>query len=185
MARVSDEIKVIRAKRLNIVIQETGVLRKELARICGVTPAYVSSMAPKNPDGVDPKDIAAVSRTSARKINERFPDYSVEWLLGEDDYPNELVRKIEERIDRKHEQDQLDLVFGLLAELYGYTFTATTVMEPDGKPLDSGWQKQKVDTALIIKKDGKTVTVPRGVIHELQREIGDYCDFKLSRLFKG
>lgn len=185
MARISDEIKVIRAKRLNLVIQETGILRKELARICGVTPAYVSSMAPKNPDEADPKDIAAVSRTSARRINERFPDYSVEWLLGEDEYPNERVRRIEERIDSKHEQDHLDLAFGILSELYGYTFTATTVIEPDGKPLDSGWQKQKVDTALIIKKNGKTVTVPREVIHELQREIGDYCDFKLSRLFRG
>lgn len=194
MARVSDDTKVLCAKRLNQVIRETGILRKELAEICGVSPAYVSSMAPKKPDEVSPKDIAAISRSSARRINARYPDYSIEWLMGESAYQNERQREIEEQKAKSEERDMSSFAFELLASLNGYTRTSAVLLEPSGETLhfevEDEWDTQKIIDAeklvdaQIIQKDGKTVTISQERFDAIRREVSDFVDFKLGRLFK-
>lgn len=64
-------------------------------------------------------------------------------------------------------------------------FDADEIVERVAKAIASSsgtWEQAKSVPMMIVSRDGRSVTVPRSEIDQLQEEIRDFVDFKLSRM---
>ncbi len=181
MRDISQEIKITRSKRLKKVLDDTGMQRKEFADKIKVKPSYLSVLAPKKLDGFDLKRLATVTPDIAGRVSRKFPSYSVEWLLGKVDYRNEEERSKAEEAHQKYEGDRLALGLGAISDVCGYKMTATVVHELK-EVLPNGTKHYVPDTAIILSRDGKSVTVPRDELKALQQEVMHFVDFRLSQM---
>lgn len=175
MPKYSKEIKALSAARLKLLLKETGIQKQELAEIAGRSAQTVSAMV---------KGTAPVTERTARAINAHFPDYSIEYLMGESPYRNDREREAEERAEKRHHGDMLDLGIGALADACGYTFTARAVLVPQGEPLESGLQRFVPDTEVIVSREGSTTTISREDMRRIQQEVRDFLDFKIQQAFR-
>ena len=79
MSRPKGEIKGLRCKRLKEIIEREGVKQNQLSEETGISQQSISAMV---------QGKANVTETTAEIIVKRFPEYSIEWLLGFSDYKN-------------------------------------------------------------------------------------------------
>lgn len=73
MSRPKGEIKGLRCKRLKEIIEREGVKQNQLSEETGISQQSISAMV---------QGKANVTETTAEIIVKRFPEYSIEWLLG-------------------------------------------------------------------------------------------------------
>lgn len=101
-----------------------------------------------------------ISDVLINEICEIFPEYSSDWLKGED-------VKIKQRITGKLRKEQLQNTgFDHLVQYLGYTFTDAD---------DS--------SKICIQKDQKTALISYRTYNAIQKDLCDYLDYKLSKLF--
>ena len=172
---MSEELNQITGQRLKLLYRETGISQRDLAEMIGRKETALSPIA---------NGKAPLTARTAKLIHDVLPDYSVEYLTGESPYRNDREREIEERAQKKHHGDMLDLGIGALADACGYTFTARATLVPQGEPLESGFQKLVPDTEMIVSRDGNTTVISREDMRRIQQEVCDFLDFKIQQAFK-
>ena len=128
---------------------------------------------------------ASMTEETARRISEKYPEYSFEWLMGYVDYKNEMEhfgQAITEAQDKAH-----ILWTGLLA------FVKLSDFEINfASPLPkSNGGRHKVEDAIKMVRDGYVVRrgKQKGYISLekmslLQNEICDFIEFKLNKLLE-
>ena len=79
MPRPKAEINAKRCERLKQIIREQGIKQTKLSEETGISQQAISAMV---------RGKANVTETTAEIMAEKFPQYSVEWLLGFTDYKN-------------------------------------------------------------------------------------------------
>lgn len=77
MPRPKAEINAKRCERLKQIIREQGIKQTKLSEETGISQQAISAMV---------RGKANVTETTAEIMAEKFPQYSVEWLLGFTDY---------------------------------------------------------------------------------------------------
>lgn len=177
MPKYSKELKAETAKRLKQVLKETGIQKQELAKVAGRSAQLVSDML---------KGTAPLTEKTAEGIHAAFPDYSVSWLVGEAEYPNQRAQNLAVYQRAQKEADLLSVAFDALCKLNGYTYTATAPAHPNA---DGRIEVTELVTAIregFTVSDGKrSGHLSFDELHELKNEICDFAAFKLGRVVEG
>lgn len=177
MPKYSKEVKALSAAHLKLLLKQTGIQKQELAAIAGRSAQTVSAMV---------KGTAPVTERTAQAINAHFPDYSIGWLMGTEEYPNgrsEFVARVNQM---NHEGDLMREGFYAFAALMGYSVVLTSPASatPDGK-VDVIEVVEQIKGGYTITRGKQSAHISFDDMHDLQNEIADFVDFKLGRLFKG
>ena len=176
MAKYSAELKAKTASHLKQLLAETGIKKGEFARSIGRSAQTVSAMV---------KGSGPVTERTARAINDLYPDYSVEWLMGLAEYPNALAESVATIDQSKRDTALLNEGFRALAALMGYTVTKAA-----GAPIKNGRMRaedivSEVREGYLVCRDGKQARLSLEDMNLMQNEIADFVDFKLNRLLRG
>ena len=188
MAWLSDEVKAIRSNRLNQLVDEVGIRQVELAARIGRSAVLVSNMM---------RGKASVSDATCEALHAVFPDYSLGWLKGEEEFPNERIAALEELKRSKHDGDLLAIALDVLLEYHGCTLTT----EPSAAPVPTGDDApgaaaggvagaadNAADDAAAggfrLGCDGRTVDLTSGEVRALEADIADYVGFKVHQLMR-
>ena len=179
MGKLSKKDKEKRSKRLILLIDRLGITKREFATEIGRSSVLISNMTSvRNP--------ATITDKTIELINEHYPDYSVEWLKGDAEFPNQREQNLAVIERTQIEADLLAIAFDALCKLNGYTYTATA---PATANSDGRYEVTEVVKAVregFIVSDGKK----RGhltfdELHGLKNEINDFAAFKLGRVVDG
>lgn len=177
MANSTPELKAISANHLKQLLNETGTKKKELANQIGRSAQAISAL-------VSGKSM--MTKRTAELINEKYPDYSVEWLTGHAEYPNAHAEAVAVINQAKHESALLEEGFRCLGELMGYTVTKdyASLFESSGHSITVEAAFSAIKKGWLVCRNGKRARLSIDEMNRLQNEIADFVDFKLGRLLK-
>ena len=176
MPKFSKEVKAETAKRLKQVLKHADVTQKELAGKIGRSAQTVNAMV---------KGTAPLTEKTAIAINALYPDYSVEWLMGKADYPNQREQNLAVYQRAQEEADLLSVAFDALCKLNGYTYTATSPAQPKADGLFEATEFVAAIREGFTVSDGKrSGHLSFDELHDLKNEICDFAAFKLGRIVK-
>ena len=150
MKRNTIEKSPVRVVRIKELMKEENLNQRQLAEMLHMTQQNLSRILTSQ----------KISDVLMEEICIAFPEYSPDWLKGED-------LKIVQRITGKLRKEQLQNTgFDHLLQYLGYTFTDTD---------DS--------SKICIQKDHKTALISYRTYNAIQKDLCDYLDYKLSKLF--
>lgn len=177
MSGYSKELKAETAKRLKLVLRETGRTQKQLAEEIGRSAQTINGIC---------QGTAPLTERTAEAINALHPDYSVEWLIGKAEYPNQRTQNLAVYQKAQEEADLLSVAFDALCKLNGYTYTATAPAQVKANG------RVEVTELVTAIREGFTVSDGRrsghlsfDELHDLKNEICDFAAFKLGRVVEG
>lgn len=180
-----DELKQIQSEHLKSLLNDLadkGISAKSFANTVGVSEVTVSNWKHGR---------QKINPSNANEINKHFPDYSVQYLLGYDDFPNEDAA-IKDRRKQSNARffAELDCVEGLL-KLNGVSFEyfsehiedagAYTVTTEDG---ESFTMSDKHDEFIELTKNGYSVTLTMEQWRAFRSEIVGYANMRLTMLIE-
>ena len=125
---------------------------------------------------------ANVTEETAHTILEKYPQYRFEWLMGLDD--DKTVNEKNARIvsTAQAEGDTLWKCMISMSELRGFSIRPNLENQTGKIPLDE--LLHFVCHSYIISRDGKSATLNVNEFNELENEICDYIEMRLSRIIK-
>lgn len=172
MSRPTGEIKVLRCKRLKQFIRETGITQKQLSNETNISQQSISAMI---------QEKANVTELTAQIIAAKYPEYSVEWLLGFSDYKNATEKNLAVISRARHAGDLLFEGLNAFAELAGYHITLASPVQ----------NKSTVEVALKMVRDGYkfshngiSIQLSLEEMNAFENEVCDFVELQLKHLFK-
>lgn len=188
MSRPKGEINVKRCERLKQIISETGISQKELRKKTGVSQQAISAMVRGN---------ANVTETTAKLVTGLFPQYSVDWLMGNSDYKNESHFVSELLRDAAKSNRLLSAGLSAFASLSGYEITppklTATITTEEGlsMPLTaencddlSKATLTMIAGYVISNKDGQSAELSPEEMERFESECCDFVSLKLQHLLQ-
>lgn len=174
MSRPRVEINLKRCERLKELIRETGIKQNQLAADTKISQQAISAMV---------QGKANVTETTAQLISEKFPQYSVEWLMGFSDYKNN-AEQFCDTISRAQEKADL-LLRGLstFAQLTDYQIKLPLPPSVGGRVF--------VEDAITAIKEGyaishgdESIQMSLEEMNTFENEILDLVELHLKHLFR-
>lgn len=177
MARPKVVFKDLWGNRLKELCEKEHITQSELSDSIYISQQTISKI-------INHK--ASMTEETARRISEKYPGYSFEWLMGYVDYKNEMEhfgQEITEAQDKAHIRWTGLLAF---AKLSGFEINFASPL-----PKSTGG-RHKVEDAIKMFRDGYVVrrgkqkqNVSLEQMNQLQNEICDFVEFKLNKLLEG
>ena len=171
MSRKKIEINPIRAERLKMLCKREKLRQIDLVEIVHMRQQNISKMMVLK---------TAVTDETIRLIHERFPQYRVQWLKGDDDYMTnaDLFLSMVNSINENGKL--LNNGFLSFAMLNGYQIDYAPVYG------NNSIEKtiQNIKKYCTISKDGKSLTLSLAELDDFQNEICDYVAFRLEHMMK-
>ena len=172
MSRPKGEIKGLRCKRLKEIIEREGVKQNQLSEETGISQQSISAMV---------QGKANVTETTAEIIVKRFPEYSIEWLLGFSDYKNNAEKFRAVISQAQHEGDLLLTGLSAFAQLANYQIDVTSPM----KEIDTVEAALKmIGGGYTISHDGVSIKLSLEEMNAFENEVCDFVELQLKHLFK-
>lgn len=170
MARTAQEINPQSAVRLKQLCNDSGITQSRLAELSGLTQNTISKiMTGKSP----------LTHNVAMQIVNAFPMYRTEWLEGVDDEPTVSGGQfIRSAIRAAKNSEILHNAFLLLAMLCG-----CSVATKRGDVSASNCVLHDTILGYTVTKGRQTITISDGEMIAFEREILDFAEFKIRRLF--
>ena len=175
MSRPKKEINAKRCERLKQIISETGIKQNQLAVETGISQQSISAMV---------QGKANVTQTTAEIIVDRFPQYSIEWLLGFPDFKNNAEKCRSIISQAQHEGDLLLSGLSAFAQLNDYQIKLCS-------PPVSAHGKIAVEDVLKAVRDGYTIShnhvsiqLSLEEMNAFENEVCDFVELQLKHLFK-
>ena len=172
MSRPKGEIKGLRCKRLKEIIEREVVKQNQLSEETGISQQSISAMV---------QGKANVTETTAEIIVKRFPEYSIEWLLGFSDYKNNAEKFRAVISQAQHEGDLLLTGLSAFAQLANYQIDVTSPM----KEIDTVEAALKMIVGgYTISHDGVSIKLSLEEMNAFENEVCDFVELQLKHLFK-
>lgn len=174
MPRPKAEINVKRCERLKQVIKEQGIKQTRLSEETGISQQAISAMV---------QGKANVTETTAEIMAEKFPQYSVEWLLGFTDYKNNAEKFGITASQIQHEGHLL--LKGLLsfAQLANYQIKPCSPVSTHGKIAVEDVLKA-VREGYIISHNHASIQLSLEEMNTFENEVFDFIELQLKHVFK-
>lgn len=174
MPRPKAEINVKRCERLKQIIKEQGIKQTKLSEETGISQQAISAMV---------QGKANVTETTAEIMAEKFPQYSVKWLLGFTDYKNN-AEEFRITISRmQHEGDLLLKGLSSFAQLANYQIKLCSPVSAHGKIAIEDALKAVRD-GYIISHDNVSIQLSIEEMNAFENEVCDFVELQLKHLFK-
>lgn len=177
MARPKAVFKDLWGNRLKELCEKEHITQSELSDSIFISQQTISKI-------INHK--ASMTEETARRISEKYPGYSFEWLMGYVDYKNEMEHFGQAMTEM---QDEAHLLWtGLLAfaKLSGFEISFASPLSK------SNGGRNKVEDAIKMVRDGYVVrrgkqkqNISLEQMNQLQNEICDFIEFKLNKLVEG
>ena len=169
MSKRKTEINPIRAKRVKYIYDDQGLTQAQFAERIGMSQQNVSKI-------VNMK--IPLTDTIAQVIINEFPQYRLAWLWGVDNFPTEPDRIRAFFKTLQDEGHQMTNCIITLARLKRFD-----VQDPNNSKNQTIEDFFKsFETAITFTRDGKTVTLSLAELNDLENDILDYFEMRLSRL---
>lgn len=178
-------------QRINYMLDHLGISAAQFSREVGCKEVSVSQWR---------RNLRTMNMASAEKIHDRFPQFSMAFILGASPYQNENDKFIDEfssqylRSSVKAQGNTLALI--ALLDAMGYTViyphqNAETVdevvsywladmpintLDKDGNPINN-------DYCIEISKNGETIKLNTEQFKAIADEMEDFASVRLNRLF--
>ena len=174
MSRPKVNVNPIWGNRLKELCKREHITQMALAKSIPISQQTISKIINSS---------ASLTEQTARRIAEKYPGYSFEWLMGYVDYKNELEHFYQAITEVQEEGDALMTGLLAFAKLSGFEIKfASPAHGPDenAAPIEK-WLKMFKDGYVISRGNQKAYISLENMNH-LQNEICDFVEFKLSRL---
>ena len=175
MPRPKAEINVKRCERLKQIIKEQGIKQTELSEETGISQQSISAMV---------QGKANVTEATAEIMADKFPQYSVAWLLGLTDYKNNAEEFKAAVSQMKHEGYLLAEGLSSFAQLANYQIKLCS-------PASSAHGKIAIEDALeavregyIISHNHTSIQLSLEEMSIFENEVLDFVELQLKHLFK-
>lgn len=170
MSRKREEINPECGRRLKSLLARSGITQKQLAEKLSYTPQHISQIVQGNRRM--PFELAQ------RIIQEVFPEYRVEWLMGRDDIKTEddRISKYFDAMEKKQ-----DLILSVI-ELHGYIVKDVTKEMP--VQTDAQGMEYRPATIAITSPRGSVRYLSHKDLQEIVSDIDDYIEYKCISQFK-
>lgn len=174
MSRPRTIINPIWGKNLKELCKREQITQAALAKSIPISQQTISKIINSS---------ASLTEDVARRISEKYPGYSVEWLMGRVNYKDELEH-FSQAIDQCQKEGDA-LMTGLIAfsSLSGFEIKfASPAHGPDenAAPVEK-WLKMIRDGYMISRGDQKAF-ISLEKMNSIQNEICDFVEFKLNKL---
>lgn len=172
MSRPKVEINDLKCKRLKEIIESEGVKQNQLSKETGISQQAISAMV---------QGKANVTETTAEIIVKRFPQYSIEWLLGFSDYKNSTEKNSAVISQAQHEGDLLLTGLSAFAQLAQYQIKVTSPMQKIGTVEET---LNMLMDGYTISHDGASIKLSLEEMNVFENEAFDFVELQLKHLFK-
>lgn len=172
MSRPKVEINDLRCKRLKEIIESERVKQNQLSKETGISQQAISTMV---------QGKANVTETTAEIIVKRFPQYSIEWLLGFSDYKNSTEKYSAVISQAQHEGDLFLTGLSAFAQLAHYQIMATSPMQKSGTVEDT---LNMLMDGYTISHDDASIKLSLEEMNVFENEVFDFVELQLKHLFK-
>lgn len=118
----------------------------------------------------------------ALAIERAYPQYRAAGILGLDEY---LYREEYEKHERdvfRSQEDAFMVLLGALSEFSSYGLMGITRLVSGEERFAGDNPMADVEHALMVSIDGVNSQISADKLEQLRHEIGDFIDFKLSRM---
>lgn len=174
MSRPKAEINVKRCERLKQIIKEQGIKQTELSEETGISQQAISAMV---------QGKANVTETTAEIMVEKFPQYSVEWLLGFTDYKNNAEEFGMTVSQMQHEGYLLLKGLSSFAQIANYQIKSCSPVSTCGKIVIEDALKA-VREGYIISHNNVSIQLSIEEMNIFENEVCDFVELQLKHLFK-
>lgn len=174
MPRPKAEINVKRCERLKQVIKEQGIKQTRLSEETGISQQAISAMV---------QGKANVTETTAAIMAEKFPQYSVEWLLGFTDYKNNTEEFGITVSQMQHEGYLLLKGLSSFAQLANYQIKSCPPVSTHGKIVVEDALKA-VREGYIISHNHASIQLSIEEMNTFENEVFEFIELQLKHLFK-
>lgn len=174
MSRPKSIIKPIWGNRLKELCEREHITQAALAQSIPISQQTISKIINSS---------ASLTEQTARRISEKYPGYSFEWLMGYVDHKNELEHFSQAINQCQQEGDSLMRGLLAFASLSGFEVKfASPAHGPDenGAPVEK-WLKMIRDGYVISRRNQKAY-ISLEKMNRIQNEICDFVEFKLNKL---
>lgn len=174
MPRPKVKINPLWGERLKTLCKEQEITQAQLAKEIFLSQQTISKIV---------KGHSSLTEETARRINEKYPQYPFEWLMGYSDYRTALELLVQTASQTQKEAELLMVGLRAFAKLSGYTiaFTSPASFDSQGKVHIEQYLKMIKDGYTISNKE-KSATISPIDMNRLQNEICDFVEFKLKRI---
>lgn len=174
MARPKSIINPICGKRLKDLCEREHITQAALAQSIPISQQTISKIINSS---------ASLTEQTARRISEKYPGYSFEWLMGYVDHKSELDHFIQAINQNQREGDTLMRGLLAFASLSGFEIRFASPAHgagEDSAPVEK-WIKMIKDGYMITRGDQK-VRLSLEEMNRIQNEVCDFVEFKLNKL---
>ena len=175
------ELQQLQSMRLKRLLADQNTSQKELAEKLGVSPTSVNHW-------VNGK--VHMNDYNARLIHDAYPEYSVEFLRGYSEYPNETEAMRDRR--KRHDErffTELDCVETLL-KLGGVTVEYFSQLSDDESEVTIVADGETFTTSVHfnefakLARGGQTIVLTMAQWRAFRTEIGQYMNMRLDSMFE-
>lgn len=162
---ISSSLENKRASNIKRLLKQKGLKQKDLADILDIEPQNLSRCLVSG----------KVSEKMCRKIVEHFPEYRIEWLLGDDDFPThedwaENIQRMKDLV--------ADSMWGIIEKSLNKKGKSLKFVHRTGQHVDSSERLRADCYYSIVDHEGnelKRLTAFEMV--QFEEKLQEYCDF--------
>lgn len=159
----------LRVSRIRTLLDREGLKQKDLADALDIEPQNLSRCMVSG----------KISEKMCRKIVECFPEYRIEWLLGDDD----SMTDIEWADNIQHMKDLVaDSMWGIIEKSLNKEGKSLKFVHRSGQHVDSTERLRADCYYSVVDREGnelKRLTALEMV--EFEQKIQEYCDFMTGK----
>lgn len=159
----------LRVSRIRTLLDREGLKQKDLADALDIEPQNLSRCMVSG----------KISEKMCRKIVECFPEYRIEWLLGDDD----SMTYIEWADNIQHMKDLVaDSMWGIIEKSLNKEGKSLKFVHRSGQHVDSSERLRADCYYSIVDREGnelKRLTALEMV--QFEEKIQEYCDFMIGK----
>lgn len=159
----------VRVSRIKTLLKREGLKQKDLAEALEIEPQNLSRCMVSG----------KISEKMCRNIVECFPEYRIEWLLGDDD----SMTDIEWADNIQHMKDLVaDSMWGIIEKSLNKEGKSLKFVHRSGQHVDSSERLRADCYYSVVDREGnelKRLTALEMV--EFEQKIQEYCDFMTGK----
>lgn len=167
--------RMTQSERVEYMLDTLNMTAAQFSKECGLTEATVSRWRSES---------CKISQSRANQIEDRFPQFSTKWIIGEDDHLNQLSSAFSGSLDRTHP---------------GFV-TARQILSAGGYSIETPFDRPNTDTGAcmafvgtmndtmpvtVTRDDGTSCEMPLGTLESWGRSIiSSACESFSGGVFK-